>query len=102
MASDPRPGNTARSSLVARDETQACGPDSHLRINRKLPHTSVLKTLGCLHELPPSLEEEVCTEPMCECRGEGGLERHPNLSVGGPEPRGQDLSAASVRSLEPG
>lgn len=64
-ASDPGPGKTARRSLAARDETQACGPGSHVRINRKLPYPSVLKALGCLDELPPSLEEEACTEPGC-------------------------------------
>lgn len=53
VASDPGPGKAARSSLVARDETQACGPGSRLRINGKLPYSSVLQALGCLDELPP-------------------------------------------------
>lgn len=42
-ASDPGLGKAARSSLAARDETQAWGPGSHSRINRKLPDTSFLK-----------------------------------------------------------
>lgn len=107
MASDPGPGKAARSSLVARDETQARGPGSRLRINGKLPYASVLKALGCLDELP-RLWRRRCAQSPCASVGEkGGIERHPDLSVGGPgspfpRPRGQDLCTASVRSLGPG
>lgn len=104
VASDPGPGKAARSSLVARDELQACGPGSRLRINRKLPYASVLQALGCLDELP-HLWRRRCVQSPCASVGEkGGIERHPDLSVGGPgspfpRPRGQDLCTQTRHCL---